>query len=126
MLRGMQAPLMVRPLSDAERKVLEDAARSAVPLVRRRAQIVLASADGEHVPTIARVLRCDEQTVRNTLHAFTATGLTALEPGSRRPHTLPHTVMDDAAREQLQALLHQSPRTFGHPTSLWTLDLAAA
>jgi hypothetical protein len=26
----------------------------------------------------------------------------------------------------LRALLHQSPRTFGHPTSLWTLELAAA
>src|SRR5215813_5596123 len=30
-----------------------------------------------------------------------------------------------AAAQQLQALLHQSPRTFGHPTSLWTLELAA-
>src|SRR6185295_18817694 len=28
--------------------------------------------------------------------------------------------------EQLRALLHQSPRTFGQPTSLWTLELAAA
>ena len=27
--------------------------------------------------------------------------------------------------EPLRALLHQSPRTFGKPTSLWTLDLAA-
>ena len=27
--------------------------------------------------------------------------------------------------EQLRALLHRSPREFGHPTSLWTLDLAA-
>ena len=28
-------------------------------------------------------------------------------------------------REQLRALLHQSPRTFGYPTSQWTLALAA-
>jgi hypothetical protein len=63
--------------------------------------------------------------VRNALHAFTVTGLAALTPGSRRPHTLPHTVLDAAACAQLQALLHQSPRAFGHPTSLWTLDLAA-
>ncbi len=27
--------------------------------------------------------------------------------------------------EQLKALLHQSPRNFGKPTSLWTLPLAA-
>jgi hypothetical protein len=27
--------------------------------------------------------------------------------------------------EELRALVHQSPRTCGKPTSLWTLDLAA-
>jgi hypothetical protein len=117
---------MVRPLSPDERAALEAGTRSAAPFTRRRAQVLLASADGEHVPTIARVLRCDEQTVRNAIHAFTATGLAALEPGSRRPHTLPHTVMDDAACAPLPALLHHSPRAFGHPTSLWTLALAAA
>jgi transposase len=30
-----------------------------------------------------------------------------------------------AVAQRLQAVLHQSPRTFGHPTSLWTLELAA-
>jgi len=34
-------------------------------------------------------------------------------------------VFDDAKREGLRGLLHQSPRTFGKPTSLWTLALAA-
>jgi len=28
--------------------------------------------------------------------------------------------------EALKALAHQPPRTFGHPTSLWTLDLLAS
>ena len=28
--------------------------------------------------------------------------------------------------DALRALLHQSPRTFNQPTSLWTLELAAA
>lgn len=125
MLAGMQAPLMVRPLSPDERAALETSTRSGVPVVQRRSQILLASADGEHVPTIARVLRCDEQTVRNAIHAFHARGLALLQPGSHRPHTLPHTVMDAAACAHLTALLHQSPRTFGHPTSVWTLALAA-
>jgi Transposase zinc-ribbon domain len=31
----------------------------------------------------------------------------------------------DSSRERLQALLHQSPRTYGQPTSRWTLALAA-
>jgi len=43
-----------------------------------------------------------------------------------RPQRTPHAAFDAPRREQLRALLHQSPRTFGHPTSLWTLPLAAA
>ena len=35
------------------------------------------------------------------------------------------TAFPDDRAEQLRALLHRSPRDFGHPTSLWTLDLAA-
>jgi hypothetical protein len=34
-------------------------------------------------------------------------------------------VFNPVRREQLRALLHQSPRTFGKPTSVWTLDLVA-
>jgi hypothetical protein len=33
--------------------------------------------------------------------------------------------VDAVGGEQLRALLHQSPRTFGKPTSVWTPDLVA-
>ena len=33
--------------------------------------------------------------------------------------------MDEVGREQLRALLHRSPRTFGKPTGVWTLGLVA-
>jgi hypothetical protein len=49
----------------------------------------------------------------------------ALRRGSSRPHRC-HVAFDAARGEQLRALLHQSPRTFGKPTSVWTLELAAA
>ena len=124
MLAGMQAPLLVRPLSDEERQVLTAGLRSADAFRLRRCQILLASARGEHTPTIARSLGCSEQTVRNVIHAFTAQGLAALRPGSARPHTI-HAAFDPAGAARLQALLHRSPRTFGHPTSLWTLELLA-
>jgi hypothetical protein len=35
------------------------------------------------------------------------------------------TIFDTDTCEALRALLHQSPRTFGKPTSRWTLQLAA-
>jgi transposase len=120
----MQTPLLVRPLTDAERRALEAGLRSPAAFTLRRAQILLASARGETVPAIARALGCDEQTVRNAIHAFAAHGAAALTPGSSRPHTV-HAAFDAAGAERLQELLHRSPRDFGHPTSLWTLTLAA-
>jgi transposase len=90
----------------------------------RRCQSLLASAEGQVTPTIAHTLRCTEQTVRNVIHAFPQRGLAALQPPSSRPHTTA-TIFDMGTCEALWALVHQSPRTFGKPTSRWTLALAA-
>jgi transposase len=120
----MQAPLFVRPPTEAEQQALAAGLRSADAFTLRRCQIVLASARGERVPAIARSVGCGEQAVRNALHAFDERGVAALAAGSSRPHTI-HAAFDPAAAEALRALLHRSPREFGHPTSLWTLDLAA-
>jgi transposase len=93
-------------------------------LTVRRCQILLASAEGQSTSTIAYHLRCTDQTVRHVLHAFHQRGLAVLQPQSSRPHTT-SMLFDAGACESLQALLHQSPRTFGNPRSLWTLQLAA-
>ena len=120
----MQAPLFVRPPTEAEQQALAAGLRSADAFTLRRCQIVLASTRGERVPAIARALGCSEQTVRNALHAFDEQGAAALVAGSSCPHTV-HPAFDAARAERLRALLHRSPRDFGHPTSLWTLELAA-
>ena len=120
----MRPPIFVRDLSADEREQVEAALRTHEAFTLRRAQIVLASARGERVPAIAEQLGCGEQTVRNAIHAFNARGAGALSPGSSRPHTI-HAAFDGAGLERLRALLHRSPRTFGQPTSVWTLELAA-
>lgn len=120
----MQAPLFVRPPTDTERQALAAGLRSADAFTLRRCQIVLASARGERVPAIARSVGCGEQTVRNALHAFDAQGAAALVEGSSRPHTI-HAAFDADGAERLRALVHRSPREFGHPSSVWTLELAA-
>src|SRR5262249_17136444 len=51
-------------------------------------------------------------------------GPAALQPQSSRPHPCA-TIFTPGVCEALRALLHQSPRTFGKPTSRWTLALAA-
>jgi transposase len=120
----MMPPIFVRLLTDAEGQRLEAGLRSSDAFILRRCQILLASTRGEHAPQIAHHLGCDEQTVRNAIKAFNRTGLRCLSKGSSRPHTIPAAFPGEQA-EQLWVLLHQSPRTFDKPTSLWTLDLAA-
>ena len=120
----MQAPLFVRPPTDAERQALKAGLRSSVAFTLRRSQIVRASARGETVPVISRTLGCSEQTVRNAIHAFAADGTAALTPGSTCPRTR-RPAFDAAAAAGLRTLLHRSPRDFGHATGLWTLELAA-
>lgn len=120
----MQAPLCIRPLSADERIALEAGLRSSSGFTVRRCQMLLESADGQHTTAIARTLRCNDQTVRNAIHDFARRGLAALQPKSSRPQTL-QTVFNQRNRERLRDLLHQSPRTFGKATSVWTLELAA-
>jgi transposase len=90
----------------------------------RRGQILLASARGQRPAQIAHHLGCATQSVRNAIRAFHAQGLACLHSQSRRPKRT-RLVLDASKREQLRALLHESPRTFGKPRSTWTLQLAA-
>jgi transposase len=122
---GMRPPIFVRALTQAERERLEDGLHSKDVYVLRRCQILLASGREEWVPRIAATLGCTDQTVRNVIRAFERDGLDAcLTRGSSRPHTI-HAKVDEAAAEEIRALLHQRPRTCGKPTSVWTMELAA-
>lgn len=120
----MRPPIFVRPLTEEERKRIEAGLRSSDAFVLRRCQILLASARLERVPSIASALSCDEQTVRNAIHAFNQHGIEALRARSHRPHRL-RTVLGEIDADTFKALLHRSPRDFGKETSLWTLDLVA-
>jgi len=92
--------------------------------VLRRCQIVLASARGQHAPAIAELVGCDDETVRDVIRAFNERGVGVLQRGSTRPHKS-QAAFAPAQTERLREMLHQSPRNFGKPTSLWTLELAA-
>ena len=120
----MKAPLFVRPLTEAERQHLEAGLRSKSAFTLRRCQILLASAQGQRPARIASNVGCASQTVRNTLRAFRQRGLDALCEQSHTPTTA-QPVLDAAKREQVKAILHQSPRTFGKRRSTWTLPLLA-
>lgn len=120
----MRKPLFVREVLPAEEQALREGLRSPDAFTMRRCQILLASARGKRVAEIAQNLGCDEDTVLNAIHAFQEKGLEALNRGSSRPHSL-RTAFDAQGVERLREILHQSPRRFGRPTSLWTLALVA-
>ncbi len=124
-LWGMRPPVYVRSLTDAERTRLEDGLRLSDAFVLRRCQVLLASARHERPPQIAQALGCDDQTVRSVIRRLERDGIDAcLTRQSNRPRH-PALKIDAAAAQELRALLHQSPRSFGKPTGIWTLAMAA-
>lgn len=120
----MKPVLFVRPLTDDEQIQLDHALRSADAFTLRRAQYLLASTRGLKPQEIAATYGGCQQTVRNVLRAFHATGLDCLTPKSNRPQSV-QPILSDQNLERLRPLLHQSPRTFGKNRSTWTLQLLA-
>jgi hypothetical protein len=120
----MKPPLFVRPLTDEERQQLQAGLRSADAFALRRSQILLASAEGRQPSWIAGALRCATQTIRDAIRAFHSEGIACLQAKSKAPKE-PHSIWSRDRDEELRALLHQSPRTFGKTRSTWTLQLLA-
>jgi transposase len=120
----MSAPIFVRPLSEKEQQQVKAGLRSADAFVLRRGPILLASARQERATAIARQLGCDDQTVRDVIKGFNTRGLAVLQAGSSRPHRL-HQAIADQDLPRLRELMQRGPRSFGKPTSVWTLDLLA-
>lgn len=111
-------------MSEPELLALRQGLRSADAFTLRRCQILLQSDHGQRPARIAAALGCSAQTVRDALRAFAAEGLACLRQKPSTPKTI-HAAWSKDRDEDLRALLHQSPRNLGKPTSLWTLDLAA-
>ena len=120
----MKPPTFVRTFSDPERLALKVGLRSPEAFTLRRCQVLLQNADGQPPKAIAAAVGCCVQSVRNAIHAFEAEGLACLHEKSSRPKATRDS-LDDAGRLRLRDLLHRSPRDFGKPTGLWTLELAA-
>lgn len=111
-------------LSARERRDLEQVvsgSREAKPL--KRAQGVLAVADGESVPAIARRLQVCEKTVYNWVERWTTRDAAAAEclgdqPRSGRPSTL-----CDQVAATVTTLLETKPRDHGYRQAEWTVPL---
>jgi transposase len=120
----MAERVKVRRLSPAEGERLQRIVRRGEPkqggsVVRwRRAAMILASAGGNTVPVIARLLAADEDTVRAVIHRFNEIGLDCLDPdwAGGRPRLLSSGDEDFVAATALTR-----PLRLGQPFTRWSV-----
>lgn len=121
----MPTLLILRPLTDAERRAIDRLAHSRTEPARavERAQMVWRADRGERVPAIARALGITEATVRLWLARFNAGGVAGLKdaPRSGRP-----PVYDAAEVGAVIAASLTKPDDLGLPFGSWTLDRLTA
>jgi transposase len=111
-------------LSDADRRALQAGLRSREAFTLRRAQILLASADGPRPPAIAKRVGCAVGTAHNAIRAFAAEGIGCLAEKKHGPKDA-RPILDEVKADPLKGILHQSPRRFGKARTTWALDLLA-
>jgi transposase len=111
-------------LSAAERRLLRAGLRSREAFTLRRAQILLASAEGLRPSAIAARVGCAVGTVHNALRAFAEEGDASLTEKKHGPKDA-RPILDATKADPLKGILHQCPRRFGKARSTWTLDLLA-
>ncbi len=120
----MVARVQVRQITNDEgNKLLRIVRRSSGSVVTwRRAQMVLLSAQGMDVPTIAKVTFASADRVRDVLHNFNADGFDSLLPkygGGRPPKfTLPQ-------RQKIKKTALGRPVDHGLSFSTWSLPKLA-
>jgi len=117
----MPRRLQARELSEKEREIIQQTARSRTAAVRQveRARIIQAASEGQSVAEIATGLRLKEAKVRKWIKRFNEDGLAGLQdvPRSGRPAT--YTV--EEVSEVVAAAL-TDPQRLGLPFASWTLD----
>lgn len=111
--------LYVRDLSVSEGQRLQQIVRKDRDRIKvRRAQVLLASAQGAKVPAIAQRLYFSDQHVRTIIKAFNAEGFAALTPkycGGRPP------TFSEEQRSLIIEYAKCPPDLLGRPFKRWSL-----
>jgi transposase len=110
----------VREITDSEGRRLQKVIRHDANRIKvRRAQVVLASAQGSRVPAIARRFYYSEAQVRKIIKDFNAHGFQALAPRYRGGRPLKFTA------DQRSLIVETAlcpPDLLGRPFRRWSLD----
>jgi transposase len=116
----MADPVRARRLTDQEGQLLQRIVRRGTgsPIRLRRAMVILASAGGNTIPAIARLVQGDEDAIRALIHRFNQMGLACLDPrwAGGRPRQIS---TDDEAF--IIATASTRPEKLGQPFTRWSL-----
>jgi transposase len=120
----MRPPIQVRPIGPAELVELGELYRQTKDVrIRERTQIILLAGEQQmSAPTIATIVRRNEQTVRTWIKRFNAEGIAGLYDA---PRPGAPAILTPAYRARLLTVVRQRPRALGQPYSLWTLQRLA-
>jgi transposase len=117
----MRPPLRLRELSADELAELHGEYRETKEArIRSRVQIVLLASENKlTAPEIAKIVRVNDQTVRNWLRRYEREGIPGLfdepRPGAPRKVTA-------AYEKRLLEIVRQRPRSLEQPFSMWTIQ----
>lgn len=122
----MREPLEIAPLTAEEVEALDSLYRSTKDVrVRTRAHIILLAGEQRMTAsTIATIVRCDDQTVRNWFKRWTAEGMEGLKDRPM-PQRLGLAKVTAAYKEQVHLAVRRRPRALGQPYSMWTYQRLA-
>jgi transposase len=120
----MSKPLRVRRITDEEGRQLQRIVRRGggsgeKSIVKwRRALVVLASAGGNDVAVIARLVHTSPDRVREMIHAFNDKGMKALDPrwAGGRPRRI-----TTSERQFIVETAKKRPRSLGQPFTRWSI-----
>ena len=120
----MRQPLELPPLTAEEVEALDTLYRSTKDVrLRTRAQIILLAAEQQMTaPAIAKIVRTDDQTVRNWFKRWMAEGLEGLKD---RPMPGSPAKVTKAYKQQLLTAVRCRPRALSQPYSMWTYQRLA-
>jgi transposase len=121
---SMRPPIRLRKLNKKELAELDELYRQTKDVrVRTRAQMILLAAEQQlTAPQIAKIVRKDDQTVRNWLKRYNAERINGLFDAPRAG--TPAKVTPEY-QEQLISAVRRRPRSLDLPYSLWTLERLA-
>ena len=120
----MRKPVEIPIPTADELEALEKLYRSTKEVrLRTRAQIILLAGEQRmSAPAIAKIVRENDQTVRNWLKRWMAEGIEGLKD---RPMPGAPSTVTKAYEERLLFVVRRRPRSLEQPYSMWTLQRLA-